>query len=307
MDFYNTNKMGKLLKKASQGDVHSIDEIQQIHTPFSISKDYSDMVLVQRKYATTSDDGRIKWLNSKPNNSHGIYIADIYTNYGGSWTSVPLPNSFSVEKIENNGNIWSFISYNKTISGTLQQIEIGMRSIVFSIKGSTANEIEQAFLAFPSTAIADVKPRKTLAENPPVNDSIIGILTFNKQLQWFETKYEKQPHSFQLSINVDERTSLIKVLPIVIEVINNIHTIDTLAKQFATNNLLELKNNTWLEKDDYPLNEDDFIKKLTLGSISFDKKMAYTLSYNNSDLFWGHTIGVDFMKQGKPKNAQIQG
>jgi len=180
MEFYNTYKMRKLLKKASQGDVQSIDEIQQIHTPFSISKDYSNMVLVQRKYATTSDNGRIKWLNSEPNNSHGIYIADIYTNYGSSWTSVPLPNSFSIKKIENTGEIWSFVSDNKVVSGPLKQLQLGMKNIVFSIKGFTVSELEQAFFAFPSTTIADVKPKKTLAENPPVNDSIIGI-NFTKQ------------------------------------------------------------------------------------------------------------------------------
>ena len=307
MEFYNTNKMGELLKKASQGDSLSIATLQQIQSPFSISKNYSEMILVQRKYATTSDDGRIKWLNSEPNNSHSIYIADIYTNYGGGWTSVPLPNSFSIKKIENAGDIWSFVSDNMIVSGTLKQLQVGMRNIVFSIKGSTEREIEQTFFAFPSATTPYIKPKKTLAENPPVNNNIIGRLTFNEQLQWFETTYETQSYSFQLFIDIDERKSLLKTLPIAVEVINNIHKIDKLAKQFAANNLLELKNSTWLEEDETTLNEDNFVKKMALNSISFDKKMAYTLSYNDSDLFWGHTISVNFTKQGDPKNAQIQG
>ena len=307
MEFYNTNKMGELLKKASQGDSLSIATLQQIQSPFSISKNYSEMILVQRKYAITSDDGRIKWLNSEPNNSHSIYIADIYTNYGGGWTSVPLPNSFSIKKIENAGDIWSFVSDNMIVSGTLKQLQVGMRNIVFSIKGSTEREIEQTFFAFPSATIPYIKPKKTLAENLPVNNNIIGRLTFNEQLQWFETTYETQFYSFQLFIDIDERKSLLKTLPIAVEVINNIHKIDKLAKQFAANNLLELKNSTWLEEDETTLNEDNFVKKMALSSISFDKKMAYTLSYNDSDLFWGHTISVNFTKQGDPKNTQIQG
>ena len=307
MTFYNTEKMKKLLNEAFEGNLQAIDEIQKICAPFSVNENYSELVLVQKKHATISEDGRIKWLNTAPNNTQSISIADIYTDLGNSWTSVPIPNSFSVKKIENNGNIWSFISNDKSISGTIQQLKVRMRNIVFSLNGSTESELEQAFFSFPDVIVEVPKPQKILEENPPVYDRVIGTLHFNEQVQWFETEYKKMPYSFQLFIGVDERKHLIRILPLVVEVISNIHAVDELAKRFAVDNLLELKNSTWLEEDEAALNEDDFATRLTLDTISFDEKTAYTLSYNDGDLFWGHTISVNFTKHGQAKSAQIQG
>ncbi|MCL2353286.1 MAG: DUF2262 domain-containing protein, partial [Defluviitaleaceae bacterium] len=68
--------------------------------------------------------------------------------------------------------------------------------------------------------------------------------------------------------------------------------------------------NTWmnqnLPKEKYtPLKIDDFIESISLLSIHISECNAYSLLYDDGDLFWGHQISVDGDMESGFTNADI--
>lgn len=64
------------------------------------------------------------------------------------------------------------------------------------------------------------------------------------------------------------------------------------AINFATERLLGLKNNDWLGEDEEPISRAEFGKRLSLNSIAIEAGEEFVLSFDDGNLFWGHTITV---------------
>jgi hypothetical protein len=71
--------------------------------------------------------------------------------------------------------------------------------------------------------------------------------------------------------------------------------------------LLHLKNSNWLQEEEGPLTEKDFINKVRLTSIIFSNDMSFDLDFDDGDIFAGHTIVVPVTTNRKVKNATIEG
>lgn len=71
------------------------------------------------------------------------------------------------------------------------------------------------------------------------------------------------------------------------------------AVQCVITNLLDLKNNSWLDEGQSPVTAMEFQGKIRLTSISIGKGGTFVLDFDDGDLFWGHTIVVEGnLKQG---------
>ncbi|GHT22403.1 hypothetical protein FACS189430_04130 [Bacteroidia bacterium] len=302
MIYYDTDKMMDLLEKASNSDKKAIEQINQLKCIYAVAKDYSQMIIVQKKQATVKD-GLFQWRNCKPDSlQNSIYVADIYTNSGTSWSAIPVPPDFEVIKVEENNNVWSFVSRNNTISGTITQIKKAMTNVVFSLKGASKSDILNSFYAIPNTIVVEHKP-KTAKDNPPFISKTMGELEFNEDTQVYEGNFL----SVYISIDCDTYAKAKKILPKIEEKINRMEEIDKTAKICSAKKLLKLKNDTWLDEDETEINEDEFIAKMKMESISFYANGAYSLYYADGDIFWGHSIVVNFSRTDIPKDAQIAG
>ncbi len=79
------------------------------------------------------------------------------------------------------------------------------------------------------------------------------------------------------------------------------------AKQFAASQLITLKNDSWLEENQQPIDEFSFAGTLDLNSISAFSEGSFEIYFNDNDLFWGHLIRVDIDKDFKWISAAITG
>jgi hypothetical protein len=78
-------------------------------------------------------------------------------------------------------------------------------------------------------------------------------------------------------------------------------------EQYAASELLEKKNDIWLEEDEEPLSTSQFVEKLSLESIDIDDEGNFTFWFNDGELFWGHTIQVGGSLSQGPTDAGILG
>ncbi len=90
-----------------------------------------------------------------------------------------------------------------------------------------------------------------------------------------------------------------KLLPMVPE-------LDIKSRNYAADELLETKNDVWLEEDEEPISREDFINTLTLKRVEFNAD-GITFWYDDGDLFWGHTVTVDSSADETPRYAQMLG
>ncbi|MCR5557242.1 MAG: DUF2262 domain-containing protein [Butyrivibrio sp.] len=82
--------------------------------------------------------------------------------------------------------------------------------------------------------------------------------------------------------------------------------LDKKSRNYAADELLETKNDVWLEEDEEPISKEDFVDTLILKKVEFNAE-GVTFWYDDGDLFWGHYVTVDSSADGTPKYAQMMG
>ena len=78
-------------------------------------------------------------------------------------------------------------------------------------------------------------------------------------------------------------------------------------RDFAVEQLLTLKNDTWLDEGEPELTPDDFEDRMTLESITVNADGSFDFWHNDGDLFWGHSIQISGSLAEGPTHADIPG
>ncbi len=79
------------------------------------------------------------------------------------------------------------------------------------------------------------------------------------------------------------------------------------AIDYAVQELLELKNQAWLEEDEEPITADTFKTALTLIELSFHDDQSITFTFDDGDLFWGHFVTISTDHNRTFISAEIEG
>ena len=309
MIYYSSTGTLNLMQQAFSGSNEARCALMQTQAAHVILDDFSAMILVQKKSATYCND-LIRWLNCAPPSEENqfLFAADIYTcsDSGAAHTSIPIPNSFSCKEVTVENDIWSFVSRDVTISGTISQMNQAMFPVVFSLKGATAKDIERCFFAIPNTVVPQATPR-TVADNPPIIDPALGEVVFNEELQYFEIQWIYKSRTIFMHIATSVRDVAIAMLPMVKNAIRQWGEIDSCAKEFAAQQLLTLKNDSWLQDDESIMTSDAFFSKISAQSLSFDDKGLTDIWYTDGDIFGGHGICIQCSPKGIPYKASLHG
>jgi len=76
---------------------------------------------------------------------------------------------------------------------------------------------------------------------------------------------------------------------------------------YAVEQLLELKNESWLRDGESPLSREDFLARMTLRTITVDDEGRFGFWHDDGGLFWGHAILVGGTLADGPDDADIPG
>ncbi len=123
------------------------------------------------------------------------------------------------------------------------------------------------------------------------------INTFNRNIEWLGVKVRVSlEYGEQVHTQLDNLAHLL----------DHVAQWDESIRVFAAQELIELKNDSWLEEDEEEWSEANFAKQLSLVSITFSEE-DFTFWFDDGDLFWGHAIYVSNTIEDGPYDANIGG
>lgn len=124
-----------------------------------------------------------------------------------------------------------------------------------------------------------------------------------------EVTYDNRIITFDIDRDADDIEEAINLAA---EIISALSKYDNEAKTIISNDLLETYNSGWNEYDEVQedgsfktvikpkLSDKEFVSQFSLKSVSISGNSCVELWYQESDLFWGHSVyvstfdGVDF-------------
>lgn len=138
-------------------------------------------------------------------------------------------------------------------------------------------------------------------------DPLFGTCELDRALDWFSTRGQwlGQPVEVHLS------TGEIEALPALL-----VHAHALWAAQApwqarlletAVRDLLELKNDNWLDDDESPLDAAQFQSRMRLQSVTFHEDGGFEFCFDDGELFWGHVIMIGGSLESGPESASIAG
>jgi hypothetical protein len=136
---------------------------------------------------------------------------------------------------------------------------------------------------------------------------LFGQLTLDRGVTAFQAKLTVAGEPMEVSIDAEGEAPDPAALAIAERFWKDQADWDHRLREFAAAQLIGLKNDTWLQEDEEPLTEAEFINKLTANSMGFDPPDAFTIYYNDGDIFWGHSIEIRGTLSNGPQSAHIAG
>ncbi len=145
-----------------------------------------------------------------------------------------------------------------------------------------------------------------------IHDEILGTLTWNNSLDWWEGQAELSPGRLvRISLSVDDEKAGDEVAGEATDreparrALVRLQEHEPEARIAAADELLEIYNTEW--NDVAPLDEDEFTARLTLNDVSLSFNGSAELFYDDGGLFGGHAVLVTMAANGNFTDADIAG
>lgn len=140
-----------------------------------------------------------------------------------------------------------------------------------------------------------------------LTDPVVGKLTLNKSIDQFEGSIAWFGKQIGLKIPVDESGDPSDSLRTAKVLLANMESWAAKVTDYAAANLLELKNDSWLDEGEQPITREEFIRRMQLESITAYPEGAFEFWHHDGDLFWGHSILVSGSLSKGLTDADIPG
>ncbi len=127
---------------------------------------------------------------------------------------------------------------------------------------------------------------------PPLTDDDLGTLPWDDDLNWYCGKVELDDLKTELCLNPDKDGKIDNTLKRAKAIVSRIDHFRQLAEEFAVDQLLELKNDVWLEDGEPIVTAGEFKSRIALESISFIADGQVEFWFHDGQLFFGHSITV---------------
>ncbi|WP_277483705.1 DUF2262 domain-containing protein [Catalinimonas alkaloidigena] len=134
----------------------------------------------------------------------------------------------------------------------------------------------------------------------------LGVFTLERGPNWFVSTQIWCDHEIELML-MDEDTPPIRSEEVAISLFEKQRDWNKKFIQIIIEELLPLKNESWLEEHDEPFTESEFEKRIKITSISVWDDGAFESWFDDGDLFWGHGINVNGNLSDGVESADLVG
>lgn len=170
-----------------------------------------------------------------------------------------------------------------------------------------ANVLLEEFLA-RDVADEELNAHLRYLQTPIVrHDRVLGELTWNRKYGWFEGKAIWNGRRAKVRLSTSAPESFYAVKDLACKLWDDEDSLVPRIEQCVLAELLELKNDTWLEDGEKPLTAKQFLRRMVLESITVQEDGGWYFWYDDGYLFWGHSIRVAGTLADGPKSVTIEG
>lgn len=174
---------------------------------------------------------------------------------------------------------------------------------------------DQTRAVFESALPMDGSDEELLAIAEEIQKPVIistkqfGNLTLDRSIDWFEGNAKWNEKSIEITFSVEpgEQTLPHEALQTAERLWSDQAKWNKKIEDYVVQELLELKNGTWLDEGEKEVTRQQFLDRMTLTSISIDPDGEFEFWYDDGDLFWGHSISVRGNLKVGLVDAGIQG
>ncbi len=255
--------------------------------------------VIIRKFAAREFEGKIDMLNAPDTEggehypiSHFGMVLVAVSDDGVSGHNVILPNDLKYERVELDGETL-FIHHSKGITAT----NFKELNSLWTLENFSEEEILARFDALKNHTEKTEAVEKHRAVS--IENDFFGLLKHNKALESFDVRKDDIDYSFsntgfdQLQKNINNTFKLIEKL--------------TIIENEMVDEMLVLKNDSWLEEGDDAISKTQFQKHIKLHSVSIYEDGSVELYYKANDLFWGHDVQTSLDHQYKYESSTLVG
>ena len=143
---------------------------------------------------------------------------------------------------------------------------------------------------------------------PNIEHPELGTLRYESTHDWYEGRIGLQESNIAIQLLMDEAGKVAPAIERASNFVGELGKYAKLAKEYAAQGLLEIKNEAWVDdEDEEPLTSVQFEQRMSLESLSIDPNGKVSFYHNDGDLFWGHCILVTMDSENNFIEAETAG
>jgi hypothetical protein len=154
----------------------------------------------------------------------------------------------------------------------------------------------------------ELKARAAQLQKPvKVKHPRLGTFTLNRALDWYEARPDWGGRRVNLHLERKGGADEEALFALAEGFWKQRKKWDRRARDFAAEELLELKNDNWLGDREKEFTPRTFKARMALESVGLSPDGSFEFTYDDGNLFWGHVIQVSGTLAEGPTDADIAG
>ena len=133
---------------------------------------------------------------------------------------------------------------------------------------------------------------KQLQQPVRYKDKVLGTLQLDRSIDWYSGRTKWNGKAMDVNLSAKKPEELQQSLAAAHTLWANQKKWTKRVGDYAIQKLLDLKNGSWLEDEQPKVTKAQFLKCMTLTSITVEPDGSFDFWHDDGDLFWGHSIQI---------------
>lgn len=127
---------------------------------------------------------------------------------------------------------------------------------------------------------------------PPIDDPFLGLWNWDDKTDAYVGTFNHRGEKLEIVLSNPLDGNLDDALHRARDVLRRLSDFAEQARHKSVQDLLDLRNGSWKEEDEPILTAAEFLERMSLESVGFDRDGSVDFMFDDGDLFAGHAIEV---------------
>jgi hypothetical protein len=188
----------------------------------------------------------------------------------------------------------------------------------YSVVGIRARVAEESVIGTPQAELleflgpegsdSEMNQAAVDLQKPVIHqDPQFGQFTLNRRVDWYTAETEWNGVVVALNLTLDDSGTIDVAVQAARVLWKNQKQWAKRIEDYGVQELLPLKNESWLDEGEAELTADEFKARMVLESVTVEPDGSFDFWHNDGDLFWGHSIQISGNLSEGPTRADIPG